>query len=305
MKLYAPKYYKEFTCIADRCKHSCCVGWEIDIDDDTMDKYAVNTDGYGKKIIESIENDDVPHFKLCKDERCPHLNEKGLCEIILNVGEGYLCHICREHPRFYNLTHRGMEVGLGMSCEEACRIILGSDSYAEIVEIGDTDGEACDDFYDTLNLREEIYAILLDNSKSYSDKLNAIYTKFGVSPADISEEEAISLLASLEHLDETHKTLFLQYSSEVKPQNELEKPLERALAYFVYRHCTEVYDELELRASLGFCLFLERLLASVARNGDPHDVARIISEEIEYSEDNTEALKNAFYINLSKGKENE
>ena len=31
MKLYAPKYYNEFKCIADKCTHSCCVGWEIDM----------------------------------------------------------------------------------------------------------------------------------------------------------------------------------------------------------------------------------------------------------------------------------
>ena len=39
MKLYAPAYYKEFACIADRCKHSCCIGWEIDVDDDARELY--------------------------------------------------------------------------------------------------------------------------------------------------------------------------------------------------------------------------------------------------------------------------
>ena len=38
MKLFAPKYYTEFSCIADRCRHSCCIGWEIDIDADTAEK---------------------------------------------------------------------------------------------------------------------------------------------------------------------------------------------------------------------------------------------------------------------------
>ena len=28
-----PDYYKEFQCIADQCEHSCCIGWEIDVDD--------------------------------------------------------------------------------------------------------------------------------------------------------------------------------------------------------------------------------------------------------------------------------
>ena len=32
-----PNYYDKFKCIANRCKHSCCIGWEIDIDEDTME----------------------------------------------------------------------------------------------------------------------------------------------------------------------------------------------------------------------------------------------------------------------------
>lgn len=39
MKLYAPEYYKNFKCIADKCEHSCCIGWEIDIDEETLKKY--------------------------------------------------------------------------------------------------------------------------------------------------------------------------------------------------------------------------------------------------------------------------
>ena len=31
--------YSEFKCKADKCKHSCCNGWEIDIDASTAEKY--------------------------------------------------------------------------------------------------------------------------------------------------------------------------------------------------------------------------------------------------------------------------
>ena len=114
MKLRAPKYYLDFACIADRCKHSCCIGWEIDVDKLTMAKYSALTGGYGEDIKKSICGD-PPHFALRQDDRCPHLDERGLCRIICNLGEGYLCDICREHPRFYNSTAHGREAGLGIS----------------------------------------------------------------------------------------------------------------------------------------------------------------------------------------------
>ena len=131
MKLYAPKYYEEFKCIADKCTHSCCIGWEIDVDENSYKKYKKSKCQYAKAVLSSIENGDTPHFALKENDRCPHLDERGLCKIIINMGEGYLCDICREHPRFYNFTNYGKEVGIGMSCPEACRIILNSDDYDE------------------------------------------------------------------------------------------------------------------------------------------------------------------------------
>ena len=93
MKLFAPKYYRNFVCIADKCTHSCCVGWEIDVDENTLDKYATITHPYGDVIRSNIDNTDYPHFKLLENDRCPHLDDCGLCKIIKNLGEDFLCDI--------------------------------------------------------------------------------------------------------------------------------------------------------------------------------------------------------------------
>ena len=34
-----PDYYPLFRCIADRCRHNCCIGWEIDVDGDSLAAY--------------------------------------------------------------------------------------------------------------------------------------------------------------------------------------------------------------------------------------------------------------------------
>ena len=103
MKLMAPDYYGRFRCIADRCRHSCCIGWEIDIDPDTREKYRHIPGAFGKRLNEGIE--DAPegaHFRLSQDERCPMLNQNGLCDLITTIGEQNLCQICADHPRFRN-----------------------------------------------------------------------------------------------------------------------------------------------------------------------------------------------------------
>lgn len=292
MKLYAPRYYKRFKCIADKCTHSCCIGWEIDVDEGTLEKYQSLQGCYAESIKSSISLEETPHFKLCEGDRCPHLNDSGLCKIILNLGEGYLCDICREHPRFYNYAGVA-EVGLGMSCREAARLILSSDDYDASEEIGAVDGDEYTVGFNGMAERQRIYEILRNESASYKTRLEAIYREYGIAVGDDSKWREI--FASLEYLDAAHKEMFSAYSSDSRPVDK-DKYLERALAYFVYRHTAEAFDEEDFCCRLAFCLLLERLLASLIALqgaetlGEIATLASIISEEIEYSEQNTKAL---------------
>ena len=300
MKLLAPSYYPAFQCIASRCTHSCCVGWEIDIDSETLALYNTLSADYGTQIRESIDREETPHFRLCSGDRCPHLNENGLCKIILNLGESYLCEICREHPRFYHNTTHGMEVGLGMACEEACRLILSSDRYADFVELEPLAFDLDTPEFDAVEHRSAIYALLGDASIPYLERLERLSAHYGVTPLSRSDEDWREQIASLEYLDETNRSLFRCYTSRPRVPASLEKPLERALAYWILRHCSDALDAEELRSALGFCLLCERLLASLAQAENATDessllpLARILSEELEYSEENTETIISLF-----------
>lgn len=289
MKLYAPKYYKNFRCIADKCEHSCCIGWEIDIDENTAERYKKLEDGYGAVIIDSISTEGTPHFNLGKHDRCPHLDDRGLCRIITNVGEEYLCDICREHPRFYNFTSVA-EVGIGMSCPEAARIILASPDFAALEEIGEVEAEEDCNGFDGRADRGEIYAVLQDTAYDYRTALDIIYRKYSVDAGE--DVRARQLLGCMEYLNPDHKQLFMNYSSTCRPDGK-DEYLKRFLAYLIYRHCTEAFDEDDFGYRLDFCLLCERLLASLICSEGAETLreiallASIISEEIEYSDDNT------------------
>lgn len=296
VKLYAPAYYKEFSCIADRCRHSCCVGWEIDVDAAALEKYGKVTDAYGETVRGSIDKTDTPHFTLSADERCPHLDKRGLCRIITALGEEYLCDICREHPRFYLDTPHGKEVGLGMACEEACRLILSSDTYADLIEVGETDGVPLGTEFDATAERSEVFEILLTPSLHYDDKRKRICEMYDVALTLLTEAEWRECLASLEYLDEAHRTLFSCFSLSPTVRKENEEVLGRALAYFLFRHATEAESAEDFRAAVLLSLFFEKLFASliVATGAESREdiieAARILSEELEYSEDNVADL---------------
>ena len=293
MNLLAPKYYLDFSCIADQCKHSCCIGWEIDIDAKTMKKYSSLEGEYSKNIRNSIDVDDVPHFKLAQEDRCPHLNEKGLCNIILNCGEDCLCDICREHPRFYNFTNLGKEVGIGLSCEAACSLILNSDNFDEIVVISDDDAPIEATEFDATKERNKLYEIIR-GAEDFAEKIEMIYDYYDVY---INNDEIIKVLENIEYLDINHKELFRKFNAENKVDKSIEPMLLRALAYFIYRHCSEASDYEEFFLSLNLALVCTHLISSLSNLENIYDMARIVSEEIEYSEDNIEAIKNSFNIN--------
>jgi hypothetical protein len=106
------------------------------------------------------------------------------------------------------------------------------------------------------------------------------------------------VLDALEHLCAEHRALFAAYTSTPDTTPAAEQIAERALAYFIFRHCSVAEDEDDLRARLGFCLFCEALLRSLLAQGtlEAFECARVISEELEYSVENTETIRSIFKL---------
>ena len=91
MILRMPHYYKAFRCIADKCRDNCCIGWEIDIDEKTACTYEGAGGEFGERLRKNIAVGETVSFILGENERCPFLNSRKLCDIILNMGEESLC----------------------------------------------------------------------------------------------------------------------------------------------------------------------------------------------------------------------
>ena len=145
----------------------------------------------------------------------------------------------------------------------------------------------------TKEARGKVYAILQDTTRDYADRLAAVYRTYAI---DAGEDGVwLQILDSLEYLDVDHKNIFMKYSSECRPEGK-DEYLERFLAYLTYRHCTDAIDAEDFFTRLSFCLFCERLFASLICTEEAETlrevagIATMISEEIEYSDDNTFAL---------------
>lgn len=298
-----PSYYLTFKCIADQCRHSCCVGWEIDVDARTLARYRALLGKMGREIIESIEeNEEGAHFRFGEGERCPHLDEKGLCRIISTFGEGYLCDICREHPRFYHECGGTWECGLGLACEEAARVVLACENYADFVKIADVDDgftpETGGDF-SAFAYRAALYADLGKTEVPLAVRLDEINEAHGLGVM-LSPEAHRALFAGLEYLNEPHRALFVRgHCADFSPSGALSEACERFFAYLIFRHASSAQDLADFATAVSMAYVLTRLFYGLATAGELplEECARVISEELEYSEENTAAIRAA----LEKG----
>lgn len=119
-----PEYYESFSCVGGICKDSCCVGWELDIDEDTYRYYKSVEGDFGDRLRSCMQQGEDNTFVLAENDRCPFLNGDNLCDIYINLGEESLCNICTEYPRYNERVEGYMQSDLSLSCMEAGKIIF-------------------------------------------------------------------------------------------------------------------------------------------------------------------------------------
>lgn len=309
MEIYAPSYYEKFKCIADRCNHSCCIDWEISIDEKALNKYRALKTDLGKEILNNISSDESgAHFVLDKRNRCSNLDGRGLCRIISELGEGYLCDICRLHPRFFNEVGGRIEMGLGLSCEEAVRITLTETQRFNLVKIGESEEKIKSDppDFDAQRERDGVISFFESTSGSYEEKIKATRKKYGIETDFNTEDEWIELLLSLEILDNGWKELLeksKKASRKIIPE-ELLMCFENLFKYLVFRHVSSAESKLSFLSRLSFSFFCVDLVKYLAGREEClnearlFEIVRLFSSEIEYSEENTESLIFEFEANI-------
>ena len=135
MSAWYPDFYPAFRCRASACRHSCCRGWEIDVDEGSAALYRELPGDLGEALRAALfENEEGWHFRLDAGERCPFLRPDGLCRLIAELGEEALCDICALHPRFFLEIGEEELRGLGMSCEAAAALLLERETLRFVFE---------------------------------------------------------------------------------------------------------------------------------------------------------------------------
>ncbi|MBO7425721.1 MAG: flagellin lysine-N-methylase [Clostridiales bacterium] len=263
MNTFRPNYYDDFKCIADACKHTCCAGWEIDVDEDSMEVY-----------------DDIPYIKKhIKDssfilegpsERCPFLLENGLCDLILKYGEDILCDICTDHPRFRNYEGDNEYLGLGLCCEAACDLILNREDKFSLIP-------------------ETKLPYGIDWANDYPGKISDALRE--LASDDKTCAERVDLYLNFEILDQYWDELLRGLEFEPVEKSIRDEVIDdhprlfrNLMIYLLYRH------KGNRQYVAQSCWLIAELCANT---GLPLvDLCRMYSAEVEYSDINNETMEN-------------
>ena len=265
----------------------------------------------GERLHKCIDRSgEMPHFLLGEQERCPFLNGKNLCDLILYGGEGMLCQICTDHPRYRSFFSERTEIGVGLCCEEAARLILTRPEKTMLVTTGE--GELDEEETALLTLRDHLFAIAQKREEPINQRIEQILSACGAHVPDVPPAQWAEFYLSLERMDEVWTGILeaLREHADELPLDDFaahmkgrETEYEQLLVYFLYRQVPTALDDGDVSSKAAFAVLSVRLLFSLGAlhlllHGeftveDQIELCRLYSAEVEYSDDNMDALFDA------------
>ena len=135
--MYKTSYYDDFKCIGSECPNSCCVGWEIDLDINTFQKYRDLQDSNINKCIsinQKPTNDKFAKIKNVNDQRCSFLDNNNLCNIQKKYSEKLLSPTCSNFPRRKVDFGSKQLLSCLLSCPEISRIFFADNEQFKIID---------------------------------------------------------------------------------------------------------------------------------------------------------------------------
>lgn len=320
MRIYYPRYYQRFHCLAANCPDSCCKEWSIDVDATTAEYYRALPGDLGDRLRTVLHETEDGIFMTIDNSRCPMWREDGLCRIHAELGHDALCKTCKTFPRLQHDYGDFMELGLELSCPEAARLILNP-KYQERLLEQQSGGNQPD--YDAgimdilLSSREDILSFLDTSVYSLPETLAIILLHShniqgqidGGEPTPFNPENCLRLahkyakskdmnalfdfFRDLEILTARWEALLNHPSANVQ----WTPPIKELARYLICRYWLQAISDFDLVSRVKFTVVACLTVGTLGN--DPIDTAQLFSKEVENNRDNIEAILDGAYTSVA------
>ncbi|MBS4840281.1 MULTISPECIES: flagellin lysine-N-methylase [Clostridium] len=166
MNVLKPFYYDKFECIGEKCKDSCCLGWNVFIDKKTFNQYKKISGPFKKELNDGVsrnrkDSNELHYGKINLEQgRCKFLNDRNLCDIYINLGENYLCNTCKQYPRLLYKFGEVYEKTLNLSCPEVARILVETNEIFSFDMNNEILNETEKQYIQKYNYNKDLYNLL-------------------------------------------------------------------------------------------------------------------------------------------------
>ena len=258
MIIIKPSYYKDFKCIAGACPDSCCQGWEVDADAESLAYYATLPQSLEikQRIDRVLSKDEFDNtiFTLAPKKRCPFLNAENLCDMHIAIGGEHTPFTCRTFPRFIHDFGGTREIGISFSCPVAADMIYNlsghlqfeSEYSDELPTLNDIDAAT----YMKLKKARQTAFDMLVTDEPITERLRKLLAFASDLQEELDDYEEGNTPVSFQDVFRNPELINPEWQQKV--DNMQVKPIENTAAseniaaYFIYKYFLDAVDDLDV-----------------------------------------------------------
>lgn len=126
------RYLNQFQCIADKCEDNCCSTYQINLEEQAVQKYKSEA----PELLDYVVlDDDFGHIFKSNNNTCALMDCSGLCSIHRDRGTDFLSDTCHFFPRVYSRVGKSHFITGSASCPEVSRILLKTADPFALVDV--------------------------------------------------------------------------------------------------------------------------------------------------------------------------
>lgn len=123
---------RNFSCLGDKCEDTCCKGWSMQLDEDTLARYKKEA----PELLDAVEPAEESPWIMRKDPDTTYCvrYEDGLCGIHKTLGDRFLGDACHFYPRSTRTLGDIKLMTATLSCPEVARLALFDEKPFELIQ---------------------------------------------------------------------------------------------------------------------------------------------------------------------------